>query len=1504
MQKLAFQIYLRNLNASYSLGPVFWTVYIYRVQTMALVFSTSGEAEVKQSQEVEVTPSETYTPTEAGDYKIVVQANSEVNITGLQKDSLVVSVENIAPCSERPIRSPSGMVVVNNGTTITYTAPKGCCYVITPFINTGVFYSMTPTTPQTISDGQTATFTVTPKGSKPLASMVAFDWRECEKGTPRGKDYVVLTPNSGGSGVFDTTVTSPFPLIFTSLFGDPVSTSTGQFILQNQVDLSNSTSPLLQCTRSYDGGMVAGAFPGGYGPNWQHPFNSMIFTDTDVSVVKMHDGRTFVFNKSGSAWTPDNSNKPSVVSLQQINSSWLLTDVTYARQYTFDSTGRLTRIDDNKNPVSVVWTNGILNSASDKAGNSLQFVTDSLNHILSATNGTQTVGYSYTAKGELASVTYPDGRKDWFTYTANVGQLSSIRTSGIASPIVTMEYNAQNKVAKQTDALGKQWIYDWTAGKATLTDPDGVKEVHAVNSKGQVTTIGPVGSAIEFTYDNQGLPTTLQNVEGGSTSVTFHMSGRPESITTTDGTTRFDYTARTWNGATVYDCSKAAFSDGTSRMYQYDGRGLCIRITDEAGSQWNMAYDTLGNVTSITDAMGRVTKQQYDARGHNASMTLPDNSVTQFETNAGGLITKATSPGGKSRMYQYDAFGRTTSATNELGQKTSYRYDSTGFQIATTNAANQQTLFSRDGNNRLNGITNALGARVALGYSDAGRLAWLTDAVGAKISFAYDAEGMPLNMTGRDGGVTTYKTNADGYVITMTSPEQRTTTFEYDAYGRRTSVSLGLDVTYLSSYDNRGRLHSSTDADGRKTTFTYTPLSDVQTVSIGSVVQSTAAYDKSGLLTSVTDGEGGVGKWLYDAGGRCTSIIDPAGRAITYAYDIRGRVTKTTLPGALGSSTCSYDDASNLTDITYSDGMAVKYRYDGIGRVTSTTHDSVMYNAVGNVVYSNGIQMEYNANGWMTKLMYGPNRTINYTYDKAGRVLTIADWAGGKVTFTYDADGNLLSITRSNGTTTEYEYDDAGRMTNIKDGDKKIALSYGAGTRILGASKSGYFTASPTPGETSWSHDAGSACITHTPDALGRSTIIGGTTVSWNAASQVTEFSGALSRTFEYDGFGRLVKTVTAGVPFQVVWNDAFGDGLPSILRSQNTYFVVPTPGGTINYVIDSATQQPTFLHFDHQGNVVLQSSVTSSASVGIAYTPYGSVLGADGLPTVPFLFGGMTGVLALSNDFYVTPGRMYHAASARFLSPDPVRSLHPQRLNPFVYAYNDPVNWNDWSGRAPASTPSVADELIAASNRRFEEANRQTQQRYEEELRKIEEQAARRRAEREAETKRRLEMEERIRRDIEAEREEVRREHEALDKAQAKVRQLNDEVFDPPPPPPAPSSPTPGVTGGGGGLTGATPGGGGSAVGGAGQTPGSGTKKSGSGTQTRPYSGQPGGTSNPPSTGGNQPRPGATGSGITPGSTYGTFFPQSLYVAGSWISGFVEGFCNPWDTYYHTWFE
>jgi YD repeat-containing protein len=220
-----------------------------------------------------------------------------------------------------------------------------------------------------------------------------------------------------------------------------------------------------------------------------------------------------------------------------------------------------------------------------------------------------------------------------------------------------------------------------------------------------------------------------------------------------------------------------------------------------------------------------------------------------------------------------------------------------------------------------------------------------------------------------------------------------------------------------NTYDNRGRLASSTTALARTTNYSYDNL--------GRLVAETAPAAATGVARSVSS-------YGYDAAGNRTSETDPLGFVTSYTYDALDR--RTTVTDARGLATVtSYDARGNTLSVTDASGNLTRYSYDRLDRLIGETDalgalSSFAYDLAGNRV------RQTDRLGRVTSFVYdAANRQVEERWQQA---------ASGSVAHSikkiYDAANQLLGVietdTANPAATTawQFSYDALGNMTKSR----------------------------------------------------------------------------------------------------------------------------------------------------------------------------------------------------------------------------------------------------------------------------------------------------------------------------------------------------------------------------------------------------------------------------------------------------------------------------------------
>jgi YD repeat-containing protein len=427
--------------------------------------------------------------------------------------------------------------------------------------------------------------------------------------------------------------------------------------------------------------------------------------------------------------------------------------------------------------------------------------------------------------------------------------------------------------------------------------------------------------------------------------------------------------------------------------------------------------DQCGNIRKTWDANGNVTEIFYeDAFSDNISR----------DTFAFATRTESPVP---------DPSG-SHGSNQEL--KTYMTYDfQTGKVTNTKDANDKETLYAyypANLLNRLQKITYPDGGETSYEYSDTPgnvfkRTRTKLDA-GTELDAYVFFDGM-----GRPIGSRNYETESSFIAINTV----------YDALGRVSQVSNphrpGESVLWTTTeYDALSRVIRVTTPDGAQVITQYSGNQVTITDQAGK--RRRRETDALGRLTKVIEDPGGLRyetTYEYDAVDNLRRVIQGA-QTRTFVYDSLSRLTSATNPES-GTVTYKYDENGNLTEKTDAREIVTKYYYDALDRNTNIEYiNGSQINRVAKV-YDRAV----NGKGrfffqWTEEGTTRVSRDSIESYDPLGRPLVKwqhfgrgeSDWGATFLTQqTYDLVGNIKTVTYPSGRTVNYSYDQAGRLNSF-----------------------------------------------------------------------------------------------------------------------------------------------------------------------------------------------------------------------------------------------------------------------------------------------------------------------------------------------------------------------------------------------------------------------------------------------------------------------------------------
>ncbi|MEV0384751.1 toxin TcdB middle/N-terminal domain-containing protein [Nonomuraea sp. NPDC050643] len=503
------------------------------------------------------------------------------------------------------------------------------------------------------------------------------------------------------------------------------------------------------------------------------------------------------------------------------------------------------------------------------------------------------------------------------------------------------------------------------------------------------------------------------------------------------------------------------------------------------------------------------------------------------------------------------------------------------------------------------------------------------------------------------------------------------TTLRQDLLGRRVSIAHADAGLRLLAYDASGNLAWTRDAAGQEVTNEYDGLERLLRVRHGGVVVEDHTYDTGAGL---------------NLAGRLAHVTDQAGE-VGYSYDARGNVVERTrtVPGEAAPfvTRFAYDRLGRVTTVTYPDGHAVGHDYGSgfLVRRLPGYVDDIDYSPTGvrtAVAYANGVRTEYGYDATTSRLS-----SIRTWHPQSGQVHHHTAYTlsvGGNVTAMDDL--RAAPPPGSPGRTQRFGYDSFDRLVRAEGtadgGAYTHEHSYDAvGNMLRNPLVSPHpLVHAPNTNQLVGYDDGGGTTVLFGHDANGNLTSMPGRTLAFNPRGQLESVTLAddtvVHYTYDHQGFLARKRVVPPSGPARRVLYFEHGfelDGADAVRMVQ---------AGGLLVAIDRGGQR-LFAHGDHLDSTVVLTTTGGGVASELAYFPFGAIAAAAGAPGTPTFARRRHDP---DTGLYYFQARWYAADLGRFVSPDPLYLLHPergfqqpQRLNPYAYAGNNPLRFTDPNG-------------------------------------------------------------------------------------------------------------------------------------------------------------------------------------------------------------------------------
>ncbi|MCO6455820.1 MAG: VCBS repeat-containing protein [Pirellulaceae bacterium] len=879
-------------------------------------------------------------------------------------------------------------------------------------------------------------------------------------------------------------------------------------------------------------------------------------------------------------------------------------------------------------------------SVVDELGRTTLFEIDPDNgHLLSETRVVGELGgdddvvtrFTYTATGQLETMTDPLGRVTQFTYDVLGRVTRTVFAVGTpAEADLHLEYDAAGNRSATIDAHGNRTEFQYDGRNRLVeirhADPDGP---------------GPLAAPVErYAYDAAG-----------------------NQISWTDAL-------------------------GNVTRYEYDALNRLTRQTDALGGVTEFERDAAGNIILVRDPLNRETRFRYDGRNRLADSTAPDGGRTAFSYDLDNRITAITDPLGNTQRIFYDARGRVIRQADELGAEIQLAYDPVDNLIQTRDQLGNDVVFEFDDLNRVVRMTDPAGNSALMEYDQQGNLIRETDLSGRVSLLEYDERDRLIARTDPLGRTTTLRYDAVGNLEQLIDNAGNATTYLYDALNRATQVTDARGNATEREFDGQGNLVAQTDRQGRRTEYQYDALHRLVGEDwIGADQEYTYQYDAVGNLLDVSGIDSAL-SFQYDDLNRVVHVDNHASAGAPrvvydYRYDLLGNLTRIeeTIDSIAAAVTQNdYDARRQLTSSRQQGpGIAdkqVDVEYDPRGDLvrlrrhlgtTAAPETVLQYDALARVArieHRQGLNtlafhhIQYDANGWITRIDDMDGRR-DYAFDDARQLTSATSSVGDNAVYAYDATGNR---TASNGQSSMYSQgnrlEDDGTFTYQYDDDGNLIRR----TRI----------ATNEMREFHWDY---------------RQRLV--SVVDRSAAGVEV-----LRVDYRYDGLDRRIAQAVDSDPTEaepgkilfyvydrhtlaLEFEDMDGAG-PAPTELSRRYFHGPGVDHvwaeesaahgvtwhlhdhlrTVRDLVDSSGNVLNHIRYDAFGNVVFQSDPARGTTLGLAGREFDESVG-----------------------LYYYRDRYYDPATGRFLGEDGL-GVRPTDPNPFLGMRNDPVGLSDPTGR------------------------------------------------------------------------------------------------------------------------------------------------------------------------------------------------------------------------------
>jgi RHS repeat-associated protein len=752
-----------------------------------------------------------------------------------------------------------------------------------------------------------------------------------------------------------------------SFTGHPVDIASGKVITDN-VDFVLPGPIPFEWSRRWSS---ASGDTGVLGHGWHHSHDLALAYEDDVLMVRMDDGRPFIFKTLAPGEEQLDATEKIIV-FRDANGYGVRrkeSRVSWRFAATPDPQGlhRLAYQEDPEgNRIRYLYNgDGHLVGIVDSTGRNLRLETDAqgrivrirLPHPTQKDQAFTAVEYVYNEEGDLARI--HDAKRNYWECRYDGHLLVSERfRDGLT---FYFEYDRPGTTARCTRTWGDGGIYDH---KLHYCYPDSATVVE--NSLGCKTTH----------HHQNGIVTRVIEPGGAETFTTLDAHNDP--TLEIDALQRARQTAYDERG----NPTQIKLPDGSGYKIEYN-KDLPVKATDALGGTWSWEYDEHERLTKRTDPLGRSTCYTYEEKTLER-ITDPAGNETKFQWNAQGLLTSVTYPDGSSQSWERDLLGRVVAETDVAGNRREYELDLLGNVTSVKEPDGNTRRFEYDAEEN---VIHAVDRNhdVRFRYKGMGRMASRAEN-GTTVDFAYDTEENLLGIRNEHGSVYSFQLDGMGRVQAESGFDKLLRKYRRDKAGNVVRVERPGERYTEYQYDEMDRVIQLQHSDGSEESYAYRKDGELAEAKNADITLK-FTRDELGMVVKEQQGEHCV-EYKYDLLGWRSEMSSSLGAKQTIARNQMGDATAVDYQGkdASWKATFTRDIMGLEIERSLPGGVRSRWERDRLGR------------PLRHSITGNG-----SANGGPG----GKARTKSYTWDPGYRLRQIEDSELGTTVYQHDPVGNL-----------------------------------------------------------------------------------------------------------------------------------------------------------------------------------------------------------------------------------------------------------------------------------------------------------------------------------------------------------------------------------------------------------------------------------------------------------------------------------------------------------------